>query len=61
MKTAKDVGIQTSQVLRTAGGLGLSARTAREASAALHKRIGRTAGNGSLMRTAPVPFGVSRG
>jgi ADP-ribosylglycohydrolase/protein-tyrosine phosphatase len=54
MHAAKDVGIQTSQVLRTAGSVGLSARTAREASAALHDRTGRTAGNGSLMRTAPV-------
>ena len=32
----------------------LSARTAREASVTLHERTGRTAGNGSLMRTAPV-------
>ncbi|OBH59468.1 ribosylglycohydrolase [Mycobacterium colombiense] len=54
MQGAKDVGIQTSQVLRSAGSYGLSARTAREASAALHNRTGRTAGNGSLMRTAPV-------
>src|SRR5690242_4709901 len=54
MQTAKDVGIQTSQVLRAAGSAGLSARTAREASAALHNRTGRTAGNGSLMRTVPV-------
>jgi ADP-ribosylglycohydrolase len=54
MKTAKDVGIQTSSVLRAAGWLGLSAQTAREASAALHERTGRTAGNGSLMRTAPL-------
>ena len=54
MKTAKDVGIQTSSVLRAAGWLGLSAQTAREASEALHERSGRTAGNGSLMRTAPV-------
>lgn len=54
MQTAKDVGIQTSQVLRAAASVGLTARTAREASAALHNRTGRTAGNGSLMRTAPV-------
>lgn len=54
MQAAKDVGIQTSQVLRAAGSHGLSARSAREASAALHNRTGRTAGNGSLMRTAPV-------
>src|ERR1700677_4850526 len=54
MQAAKDVGIQTSQVLGAAGRLGLSPRTAREASAALHDRTGHTAGNGSLMRTAPV-------
>src|SRR5690242_18580953 len=33
---------------------GLSAATARAASEALHRETGRTAGNGSLMRTAPV-------
>jgi ADP-ribosylglycohydrolase len=54
MADAKDVGIQTSHVLRAAGWLDLSARTARETSAALHNYTGRTAGNGSLMRTAPV-------
>ncbi|MEE6139849.1 ADP-ribosylglycohydrolase family protein [Mycobacterium sp. 050128] len=54
MQTAKDVGIQTSNVLRTAGSVGLNARTAREASAELHNSTGRTAGNGSLMRTAPI-------
>ena len=54
MHDAKDVGIQTSNVLRTAHWLGLNARTAREASTALHERTGRTAGNGSLMRTAPL-------
>jgi ADP-ribosylglycohydrolase len=59
MRTAKDVGIQTSHVLRAADSLGLSARTAHEASAALHDRTGHTAGNGSLMRTAPVLWPVS--
>jgi ADP-ribosyl-[dinitrogen reductase] hydrolase len=54
MRTAKDVGIQTRHVLRAAGSLGLNARTAHEAATALHERTGRTAGNGSLMRTAPV-------
>ena len=54
MQTAKDVGIQTSQVLRTSGWVGLGAQSARDAAAALHNRTGRTAGNGSLMRTAPV-------
>jgi ADP-ribosyl-[dinitrogen reductase] hydrolase len=51
---AKDVGVQTRSVLSRAGRHGISARTARAESAALHKRTGRTAGNGSLMRTAPV-------
>ena len=54
MQTAKDVGIQTSNVLRAARSLGINARTAREESKALHERTGRTAGNGSLMRTAPL-------
>ena len=53
-KTAKDIGVQTSSVLSAAGRRGISAQTAREESAALHKRTGQTAGNGSLMRTAPV-------
>lgn len=52
--TAKDIGMQTRSALSTAGALGISAKAAREASAALHKRTGRSAGNGSLMRTAPV-------
>jgi ADP-ribosyl-[dinitrogen reductase] hydrolase len=51
---AKDVGVQTRSVLRRAGRQGISAQTAREESAALHNLTGRTAGNGSLMRTAPV-------
>lgn len=53
-KTAADVGVQTRSVLSAAGRRGISARTAREESAALHQRTGRSAGNGSLMRTAPV-------
>ena len=51
---AKDVGVQTRSVLSRAGRHGISAQTAREESAALHQRSGRTAGNGSLKRTAPV-------
>lgn len=50
--TTKDIGAQTSQVLD-----GTREGTAAEALAAsrdLHERTGRTAGNGSLMRTAPV-------
>lgn len=53
-RNAKDIGIQTSSVLSAAERRGISARTAREESMALHERTGRTAGNGSLMRTAPV-------
>jgi ADP-ribosyl-[dinitrogen reductase] hydrolase len=51
---AKDVGIQTRSVLTAAGRDGISAARARAESAKLHQRTGRTAGNGSLMRTAPV-------
>jgi ADP-ribosyl-[dinitrogen reductase] hydrolase len=52
---AKDVGIQTGSVLRDAARDGvISADRARAESAKLHERTGRTAGNGSLMRTAPV-------
>lgn len=51
---AKDVGIQTRSVLSQAGQGGITALKAREESARLHKQTGRTAGNGSLMRTAPV-------
>src|SRR4051812_19548174 len=53
-KTAKDVGAQTRSVLSAAGRRGISAKSAREESASLHSRTGHTAGNGSLMRTAPV-------
>lgn len=51
---AKDVGVQTRSVLSRAGRHGISAQQARIESAALHGSTGRTAGNGSLMRTAPV-------
>ena len=51
---ANDVGVQTRSVLSRAGRRGISAQTARTESAALHELAGRTAGNGSLMRTAPV-------
>ncbi|MGB9226906.1 ADP-ribosylglycohydrolase family protein [Mycobacterium sp.] len=53
-KHAKDVGVQTRSVLSQAGRRGISAQKARTESASLHKLTGRTAGNGSLMRTAPV-------
>lgn len=51
---AKDIGVQTSTVLRDAARRGLTAQAARAASATFHERAGRSAGNGSLMRTAPV-------
>ncbi|MFD0481985.1 ADP-ribosylglycohydrolase family protein [Kineococcus sp. GCM10028916] len=57
-RDAQDVGAQTRAVLGrlrapsgTADGLAADCRTA---AAALHAETGRTAGNGSLMRTAPV-------
>ena len=53
--TAKDVGIQTRSVLSAAARHApITAVAARAASADHHQRTGRTAGNGSLMRTAPV-------
>src|SRR6201998_3341101 len=51
---AKDVGVQTRAALCQAGRQGISAQTARAESDALHNRTRRTAGNGSLMRTAPI-------
>jgi ADP-ribosylglycohydrolase len=51
---ARDVGTQTRSVLTAAGRHGISAARTRAESAALHRRSGRTAGNGSLMRTAPL-------
>lgn len=53
--TAKDVGNQTRSVLSAAGRSGrITAASARAESAKLHERTRHTAGNGSLMRTAPV-------
>lgn len=52
---SKDVGVQTGSVLRSAAvGNRITAERARTAAALLHERSGRSAGNGSLMRTAPV-------
>jgi ADP-ribosyl-[dinitrogen reductase] hydrolase len=48
-----DVGAQTSAVLRLAGRNADSAMMA-EAARKVHEQTGRSAGNGSLMRTAPV-------
>jgi len=53
-RTAADVGVQTRQVLAEAARNGGTAAAARAASCTLHERTGRSAGNGSLMRTAPV-------
>ncbi|HEY7046610.1 MAG TPA: ADP-ribosylglycohydrolase family protein [Jatrophihabitantaceae bacterium] len=50
-----DVGVQTATVLRDAELLtGSPATRLRAAARALHERSGRTAGNGALMRAAPV-------
>jgi ADP-ribosylglycohydrolase len=53
---ASDVGIQTRAVLGRVAAAGSTRRwsSASATSSALHRRTGRTAGNGSLMRTAPV-------
>ncbi len=54
---ASDVGNQTRHVLAVAADERSgdpAARRARRAAEDLHRRTGRTAGNGSLMRTAPV-------
>lgn len=53
-RTAADVGIQTRAVLAEAERAGGTAAAARAAAQALHERTGKSAGNGSLMRTAPV-------
>jgi ADP-ribosyl-[dinitrogen reductase] hydrolase len=53
-RTAKDIGMQTHTVLTAAAHAGLTAKSARTAAQDLHQQTGRTAGNGSLMRTAPV-------
>ena len=54
-RTAPDVGIQTKQVLAAAERSGpITAATATEAATEHHTRTGRSGGDGSLMRTAPV-------
>lgn len=54
--TAKDVGAQTRSVLGRLGG-DCSEEAARRAAREVHGRAGRSAGNGSLMRTGPVALG----
>ena len=52
-ESAQDVGMQTRAVLAAVAG-DPTAQGAREAAQQLHERSGRSGGNGSLMRTAPV-------
>ena len=49
-----DIGIQTRRVLSETKRRGSSAEAMRQISHELHERTGKTAGNGSLMRTGPV-------
>lgn len=53
-RQSKDVGIQTSTVILAAEAAGLSFETMTAAASDLHRARGRSGGNGSLMRTAPV-------
>ena len=53
-RTAKDVGIQTHRVLSSAARGGISAERARAEATNVHQQTGRSGGNGSLMRTAPL-------
>lgn len=55
-RDAADVGVQTRAVLAEAERNGGTAAAARAAAQALHERAGKSAGNGSLMRTAPVAY-----
>jgi ADP-ribosyl-[dinitrogen reductase] hydrolase len=52
-RSAPDVGVQTRSVLASAGSRP-SAEMLAQAASAHHARTGRSGGNGSLMRTAPV-------
>ena len=45
-RNPKDIGVQTRTVLSNAAERGISAKTARDESAALHERTSRTGGNG---------------
>ena len=49
-----DIGIQTRRVLGETMRQGASAAVMQQVSQELHEKTGRTAGNGSLMRTGPV-------
>jgi ADP-ribosyl-[dinitrogen reductase] hydrolase len=54
--TANDVGVQTRAVL--AGLKAPTAASARDSAESVHRLTGRSGGNGSLMRTAPVALGT---
>ncbi|MGW3613872.1 ADP-ribosylglycohydrolase family protein [Micromonospora sp. NPDC005163] len=59
---ASDIGVQTRQVLDAVShlsGAGIAAAM-RDAAAELHRRTGRSAGNGSLMRNRAGCAGLSR-
>ncbi len=58
VRAAKDVGIQTRQVL--SGLAAPTAAAARESASRVHDAAGRSGGNGSLMRTGPVALGYLR-
>jgi ADP-ribosylglycohydrolase len=51
---ASDIGHQTRRVLAAVDGAGRMSRALRSAAVDLHARTGRSAGNGSLMRTGVV-------
>ncbi len=54
-----NIGVQTSRVLRDAESLrGRPAQRLRQAAARLHEQTGVTAGNGALMRTAPITLAL---
>lgn len=52
-RDASDVGVQTSEVISRAGSTGTAAAF-RQAAREVHEMNGKSGGNGSLMRTAPV-------
>lgn len=54
--TSRDVGIQTATVLRCLDGV-YTEEAARACARREHERSGRSAGNGSLMRTGPLALG----
>lgn len=55
-RTAKDVGIQIRRVLKSSSGA--AEADLRAAAEEVHRSTGRSAGNGSLMRTGPIALGL---